>query len=82
VRDQSDVVISGEEVMAIRHAFQEVLSDFEAEVLHLYVEGKSYREIGARMDRSAKAVDNAVQRIRRKVELHLRSRADAEAVSA
>ena len=55
-------------------AFAEILSDFEIEVLHLYVEGKSYQEIAALLSRQLKAVDNALQRIKRKVELHLRSR--------
>jgi RNA polymerase sporulation-specific sigma factor len=72
VRDPSDVVVSSEEVQAIHLAFAEVLSEFEAEVLHLYVEGKTYREIAGVVGRSAKAIDNAVQRIRRKVDLHLR----------
>ena len=79
VRDPSDVVISTDEVLAMRHAFQDVLSDFEVEVLHLYVEGKSYIEIGDRLARSHKAIDNAVQRIRRKVDLHLRTRGEEEA---
>ena len=53
-------------------AFAEILSDFEAEVLHMYVEGKSYQEIAAHLDRPVKSIDNAIQRIKRKVELHLR----------
>ncbi|MGH2656428.1 MAG: sigma factor-like helix-turn-helix DNA-binding protein, partial [Actinomycetota bacterium] len=52
----------------------EILSDFEAEVLHMYVEGKSYQEIAAHLDRHVKSIDNAIQRIKRKVELHLRDR--------
>ncbi|HEX9890851.1 MAG TPA: RNA polymerase sporulation sigma factor SigH [Actinomycetota bacterium] len=74
VADPSDVVISGDEIRAMRHAFAEVLSDFETDVLHFYVEGKSYRAIAGTLGCTAKAVDNAVQRIRRKVDLHLRSR--------
>jgi RNA polymerase sporulation-specific sigma factor len=55
-------------------AFAEILSDFETEVLHMYVEGKSYQEIAAHLDRHVKSIDNAIQRIKRKVELHLRDR--------
>ncbi|HVL63969.1 MAG TPA: RNA polymerase sporulation sigma factor SigH [Actinomycetota bacterium] len=74
--DPSDLVVSGEEIQAIRMAFSELLSDFEAETLHLYVEGKSYVEIAERMGRTPKAIDNAIQRIRRKIDLHLQARED------
>jgi RNA polymerase sporulation-specific sigma factor len=81
VTDPADQVISNEELRSIRLAFSEILSDFEAEVLHLYVEGKSYQEIGRLLSRHVKSVDNALQRIKRKLELHLRERdaADADA---
>ena len=72
--DPSEVLVSKEEVNAIRLAFAEVLSDFEADVLHLYVEGKPYQEIAEMLGREGKAVDNAVQRIRKKVDLHLQGR--------
>jgi RNA polymerase sporulation-specific sigma factor len=72
--DPAEMVISTENALSIKMAFSELLSDFEAEVLHLYVEGMSYDEIGRRLSRSAKAVDNALQRIKRKLELHLHDR--------
>ena len=74
VTDPAELVISSEELRSMKLAFAEILSDFEIEVLHLYVEGKSYQEIAALLSRQLKAVDNALQRIKRKVELHLRSR--------
>lgn len=43
------------------------LSNLEQRILALYLQGLSYRDIGHQVERSAKAVDNAVQRIRRKV---------------
>ena len=46
------------------------LSLFERKVLKLYLDGYSYQEIGVRLNKSAKSVDNAVQRIRRKVEAY------------
>ena len=70
--DPADVVIGNEELRSMKLAFAEILSDFEAEVLHMYVEGKSYQEIAAHLDRPVKSIDNAIQRIKRKVELHLR----------
>jgi RNA polymerase sporulation-specific sigma factor len=72
--DPADVVISHDELRSMKLAFAEILSDFEAEVLHMYVEGKSYQEIGAHLSRHVKSIDNAIQRIKRKVELHLRDR--------
>jgi RNA polymerase sporulation-specific sigma factor len=74
VTDPAELVISSEELRSMKLAFAEILSDFEIEVLHLYVEGKSYQEIAVLLRRQVKAVDNALQRIKRKVELHLRSR--------
>jgi RNA polymerase sporulation-specific sigma factor len=72
--DPAELVISHDELRSMKLAFAEILSDFEAEVLHMYVEGKSYQEIGEHLNRHVKAIDNAIQRIKRKVELHLRDR--------
>ena len=74
VADPAELVISHDELRSIKLAFAEILSDFEAEVLHMYVEGKSYHEIAERLGRHVKSIDNALQRIKRKVELHLRGR--------
>jgi RNA polymerase sporulation-specific sigma factor len=82
VTDPAELVISSEELRSMKLAFAEILSDFEIEVLHLYVEGKSYQEIAALLRRQLKAVDNALQRIKRKVELHLRSREQAGQTAA
>jgi RNA polymerase sporulation-specific sigma factor len=76
VSDPAELVISSEEMQSMKLAFAEILSDFEAEVLHMYVEGKSYQEIAELLDRHVKSIDNALQRIKRKIELHLRSRED------
>jgi RNA polymerase sporulation-specific sigma factor len=59
----------------------EMLSGLEVDVLRLYVEGKSYHEIGEHLGRHVKSIDNALQRIKRKLEAHLdeRDTADAEA---
>ena len=74
VSDPAELVISHDELRSIKIAFAEILSDFEAEVLHMYVEGKTYHEIAASLSRHVKSIDNALQRIKRKVELHLRGR--------
>ncbi len=69
-----------EDVMIDREAFRErmdilqcQLSGFEAKILGLYLNGLSYSEIAAEVQRSAKSVDNAVQRIRRKVARQIHS---------
>ena len=54
-------------------AFSKCLSRFELKVLDLYLDGLSYREIADILGKSAKSVDNAVQRIRRKLTRNLKS---------
>ncbi|MCD7760758.1 MAG: sigma-70 family RNA polymerase sigma factor [Clostridiales bacterium] len=48
--------------------YQQQLTPLEEQVLTLYLQGLSYQEIAQRLDRSVKSVDNAVQRIRRKLQ--------------
>jgi len=71
VCDPAEIVISAWETVSIREGFMQVLSPFETEVLRLYVEGKSYQEVGASLQRGVKSVDNALQRIKRKIELQI-----------
>ena len=60
--------------------FGEILSDLEAEVLQRYVSGESYAEIAAALDRHVKSIDNALQRIKRKLDLYLQARSFEPAV--
>lgn len=62
-----DMLIDREDWKERLSALKEQLSGFEAKILRLYLNGLSYGEIARQMGRSAKSVDNAVQRIRRKV---------------
>ena len=71
VSDPAELVVKDEEMAGVRRAFSEVLSGFETEVLHLYIEGKSYQEIARTLKRGVKAIDNALQRIKRKLEMSL-----------
>ncbi len=66
-----DVLISREEQEERLGTLKGQLSGFEAKILRLYLQGLSYVEIAEQANRSPKAVDNAVQRIRRKVAQHL-----------
>lgn len=79
LQDPADVVVSGERMRALREHLDSSLSDFEAEVLHLHLSGSSYAEMAARLGRGTKAVDNALQRIKRKLEVHLERREQSEA---
>ena len=78
ITDPADLVISSERIRALQRHFDEVLSDLEAEVLRLYVEGKSYQEIAESLNRHVKSIDNALQRIKRKLDMHLRAREIAD----
>src|SRR4051795_122159 len=79
VSDPADLVISAERIRALQEHFDTVLSDLEAEVLRLYVDGKSYQEIAEVLQRHVKSIDNALQRIKRKLDSHLRERDLADA---
>jgi RNA polymerase sporulation-specific sigma factor len=56
----------------------EMLSGLEVDVLKLYVSGKSYQEIGDKLGRHVKSIDNALQRIKRKLDVHLQEQAAAD----
>ncbi len=71
VPDPADEVVSLEGQDAMRAALVGLLSTLEVDVLRLHLDGCSYQEIGIRLDRHVKAVDNALQRIKRKLEAHL-----------
>jgi RNA polymerase sporulation-specific sigma factor len=74
--DPADSVIAAERYGAMRRRLSDALSPFEVDVLALHVDGCTYQEIADRLDRHTKAVDNALQRIKRKLELALEDRAD------
>ena len=69
--DPADEVISNEQIQAMRRSMADSLSGLEVDVLKLYVEGKSYQEIGCQLGRHVKSIDNALQRIKRKLDHHL-----------
>jgi len=77
--DPAELVVSAERIRALQAHVNDVLSDLEVEVLRLYVEGQSYVEIAETLQRHTKAIDNALQRVKRKLDAHLRAREHAEA---
>ena len=69
--DPAETVLANERMAQMRQSMADMLSGLEVDVLRLYVEGKSYQEIGEQLGRHVKSIDNALQRIKRKVDAHL-----------
>ena len=61
------IMISRESVDRMHEKIREILSPFEYQVLELYLKGYGYQQIAQQMEKSPKAIDNALQRIRTKV---------------
>lgn len=74
VNDPEEVVISQEEYGDIEAKMGEFLSDLEWKVLNYYLDGKSYQEIAQELHRHVKSIDNALQRVKRKLERYLEKR--------
>jgi RNA polymerase sporulation-specific sigma factor len=74
VADPAELVISAEEVAMIRATMGRSLSGLETKVLELYMDGKSYQQIADMMGRHVKSIDNALQRVKRKLEQHILDR--------
>ena len=75
VHDPVNQVISSEELRALVACLSTALSELESRVLALYLDGHSYEEVGRRLSCDCKTVDNALQRVKRKVGAHLNERA-------
>ena len=74
ISDPEELMISREELSHIENEIGEVLSELEMEVLASYLDGKSYQEIACDLNRHAKSIDNALQRVKRKLEKSLNIR--------
>ena len=74
VHDPVNQVISSEELHSLVGCLSSVLSELESSVLGLYLDGHSYEAVSERLGCDTKTVDNALQRVKRKVGAHLRSR--------
>lgn len=68
ITDPEELIIGKEQIKHIENEMSKVLSDLEMEVLQSYLDGKSYQEIASDLDRQAKSIDNALQRVKRKLE--------------
>ena len=66
-----EMIINQENLGTIHQKINEVLSGLEQEVLAAYLDGKSYQEIAEALGRHVKSIDNALQRVKRKLEKYL-----------
>lgn len=81
VLDPEELVINTEEVGSMEMKITEILSDLEWQVLNSYLDGKSYLEIAEDLDRHVKSIDNALQRVKRKLERYLDSKNGSRAAA-
>ena len=72
--DPANQVIATEELNSLVACLTSVLSDLESSVLSLYLDGHSYEDVAEQLECDTKTVDNALQRVKRKVGIHLSSR--------
>ncbi|MGP4072836.1 RNA polymerase sporulation sigma factor SigH [Piscibacillus sp. B03] len=69
--DPEKLLVDREKFIDMEDKMEELLSELEREVLHLYLDGQSYQEISLQLNRHVKSIDNALQRVKRKLERHL-----------
>jgi len=74
VEEPSVVVISTEELQSLVFTLGTGLSKLESEALRLYLEGSSYEEMAVELSCDTKTIDNALQRVKRKILTHQQSR--------
>ena len=71
VSNPEEIIINREDLININDKIKEVLSGLEQDVLNAYLDGKSYQEIAESLGRHVKSIDNALQRVKRKLEKYL-----------
>lgn len=74
VADPEELVINREELFDVEQKISKLLSHLEWKVLMSYLEGKSYQEIAEELNRHVKSIDNALQRVKRKIEKYIQTR--------
>lgn len=67
ISNPEDILIDRERVGKIEEYIRDCLSSFEQKVVNLYIDGLNYQQIALRLDRTPKAIDNALQRIKKKL---------------
>lgn len=74
IMNPEELIINREKYGNIEGKISELLSDLERKVLALYLDGQSYQEISEELNRHVKSIDNALQRVKRKLERYLEIR--------
>ena len=74
VMNPEEMIINQEEFDQIEIKMEELLSDLERKVLALYLDGQTYQEISEELNRHVKSIDNALQRVKRKLERYIEIR--------
>ena len=74
MHDPSVCVISTEELQSLVFTLGSGLSSLEADALRLYLEGNSYEDMAVELDCDTKTIDNALQRVKRKILAHQKER--------
>ena len=69
-QNPENMMIDKEEMEGLQIHMKQALSSFEWQVLSMYIQGKNYHEIADTMNKSIKSIDNALQRIKRKLSEH------------
>ena len=71
ISDPEELIINREDLGDIHAKMNELLSPLEQQVLNAYLDGRSYQEIAVDLERHVKSIDNALQRVKRKLEKYL-----------
>ena len=71
ITDPEDLMITREELELMEKMTEELLSELELRAFNLYIEGMSYQEIAEEMDKHIKCIDNALQRVKKKLDKYL-----------
>ena len=74
ITDPEELIISREEFTDIEGKMGEILSPLEWQVLMAYLDGKTYQEMAVTLKRHVKSIDNALQRVKKKLERYLTKR--------
>jgi len=74
VHEPSVMVISTEELQSLVFTLGSGLSSLEADALRLYLEGSSYEDMAEKLECDTKTIDNALQRVKRKIVTHQKTR--------
>lgn len=78
VTNPEELFIGQEDVSHIHDQIGTVLSDLEQQVLNAFLDGKSYQEIAVMLNRHVKSIDNALQRVKRKLTHYLEEKRNEE----